>query len=147
MTSEPPKPERLLGEREALRKLLGWLDGFQDSQLYEDYRRTQPFTDEEYAQVFTTLETCLNAGETLYVLSEVDLRWHFLEAVCPECQKGLCDKSSDEHDTAPWDALTPEEHQRLFQMAVDGLSSGHLGDLVNDILTDTAMDWVQRRGG
>ena len=46
-------------EIEALEKYLDWLDGFEESVLYEDYREEEGFTDEEYAEVRSILSAAV----------------------------------------------------------------------------------------
>ena len=51
-------------EVEALKRFLTWMRGFEESVLYEDYRRYEGFTDEEYAKTVNTLWNVVKRAET-----------------------------------------------------------------------------------
>jgi len=42
-------------EREALKRFLTWMRGFEESVLYEDYQKHEGFTDEEYGKTLAIL--------------------------------------------------------------------------------------------
>jgi len=42
-------------EAEALRRFLTWMQGFEESVLYEDYKKYEGFTDEEYGETLDIL--------------------------------------------------------------------------------------------
>jgi hypothetical protein len=136
-----------LGPNEALQKLLLWLDGFKDSGLYKDYQAAHGFTDEEFAEVWATLEANAKEGEPLYLIEKRDLKHHFLDAVCPDCQKGACSKYGTEHGSGPWDALTPTEKEQLLTQTLDCLSNNKLGNLISDLLSEAAWQWATMHPG
>ncbi len=47
-------------ELEALEKLLKWLKGFEESELFQDYMRAEGFSEDEYANVWRTLEAAVH---------------------------------------------------------------------------------------
>jgi len=63
-------------EVEALRRFLTWMRGFEESTLYEDYRRCEGFTDEEYVRTVNALWNVVNRAETeilVYTNEEGDI--------------------------------------------------------------------------
>ena len=49
--------------KEALARYLGWLEGFEESTLYEDYRESVGFTNEEWDDTLSVLEAFARSPE------------------------------------------------------------------------------------
>lgn len=59
-------------EKEAIRKLLDWLVGFEESELYQDYKQAEGFTDNEWDAIMIVLYKFANES-----MLSAKAEWHY----------------------------------------------------------------------